>query len=113
MAAVERLAVYGGDGADAQGVALAAPYGRPLGERGALGMSRLFFTAAAASRRLPGVMAKLSNGLHEEVLAVIDAVAEAPPLDSAAPITAFGASCWGTCSVASGVVEVLDAGSVG
>ncbi|MER6686224.1 hypothetical protein [Streptomyces olivaceoviridis] len=76
-------------------------------------MTRLFFTAAVASRRLPGVMAELSNGLHEEVLAVIDAVAEAPPLDSAAPITAFGASCWGTCSVASGVVEVLDVGSAG
>ncbi|MEW2498682.1 hypothetical protein AB0942_34950 [Streptomyces nodosus] len=29
--------MYGRDGADAQGVALAAPYGRPLVERGALG----------------------------------------------------------------------------
>ncbi|MFD9719717.1 hypothetical protein [Streptomyces sp. NPDC059076] len=37
LAAGEELAVYGRDGADAQGVALAAPYGRPLVERGALG----------------------------------------------------------------------------
>jgi hypothetical protein len=29
--------VHGGDGADAQGVALAAPYGRPLVERGPFG----------------------------------------------------------------------------
>ncbi|MFE3018267.1 hypothetical protein [Streptomyces sp. NPDC059256] len=37
LAAGEELAVHGRDGADAQGVALAAPYGRPLVERGALG----------------------------------------------------------------------------
>lgn len=37
LAAIEELAVHGGDGADAQGVALAAPYGHPLVERGPLG----------------------------------------------------------------------------
>lgn len=36
LAASEELAVHSGDGADAQGVALAAPYGHPLVERGPL-----------------------------------------------------------------------------
>ncbi|WP_176742732.1 hypothetical protein [Streptomyces agglomeratus] len=36
MAAGEELAVHGEDGTDAQGVSLAAPYGHPLVERGAL-----------------------------------------------------------------------------
>jgi hypothetical protein len=36
-AAGEEWEVHGGDGADAQGVALATPYGHPLVERGPLG----------------------------------------------------------------------------
>ncbi|QUH02859.1 hypothetical protein HUO13_20415 [Saccharopolyspora erythraea] len=36
LAASEELTVHGRDGGDAQGVALAAPNGRPLAERGPL-----------------------------------------------------------------------------
>ncbi|MFD4947096.1 hypothetical protein ACFVYE_38605 [Streptomyces sp. NPDC058239] len=37
LAAGEECAVHGGGGVDAQGVALAAPYGHPVVERGPLG----------------------------------------------------------------------------
>ncbi|MFF7799174.1 hypothetical protein [Streptomyces olivaceus] len=41
LAAVEESAVQGGGGGDAQGVALAAPYGRPLIERSPLDIVQL------------------------------------------------------------------------
>ncbi|MFF1381459.1 hypothetical protein [Streptomyces sp. NPDC058308] len=59
--------------------------------------------------RAAAVMDVLPDDGHEEVLAVIDAVAEAPEARSNRAV-AFGVSSWVTCSVAGDVVEVLDNG---
>ncbi|MFF8656791.1 hypothetical protein [Streptomyces huasconensis] len=58
------------------------------------------------------VLEALPDDVHEEVLAVIDSVADAPNTRPG-PIVAFGTSSWATCTVAVGVVEVLDVGWVG
>ncbi|WP_055696516.1 hypothetical protein [Streptomyces silaceus] len=55
------------------------------------------------------VMVMLPDDVHEEVLAVIDSVADAPDTRPG-PVVAFGVSSWVTCRAARGTVEVLDVG---
>ncbi|MEV0254780.1 hypothetical protein AB0H82_11030 [Streptomyces sp. NPDC050732] len=58
------------------------------------------------------VMEALPDDVHEEVLAVIDAVADAPDA-RAGQAAVFGASSWVTFSLAGEVVSVLDVGWTG
>ncbi|MCF3124032.1 hypothetical protein IPZ68_30640 [Streptomyces arenae] len=62
------------------------------------------------TRTADEVLTGMPDDVHEEMLALIDSVADAAGERSAGPVVVFGASCWGTCTVAGDVVEVLDIG---
>lgn len=65
--------------------------------------------------RADAVMAVLPDDVHEEVLAIIDAVADTPDTDPTGrgPVPAFGRASWVTCRTTEDVVEVLDVGWAG
>ncbi|MFI1677028.1 hypothetical protein [Streptomyces sp. NPDC020607] len=54
----------------------------------------------------------MPDDVHEELLALIDSVADAPHPRPGRTVV-FGASSWVTCSVMDGVVELLDVGWTG
>ncbi|MEU6996648.1 hypothetical protein ABZ953_39105 [Streptomyces sp. NPDC046465] len=59
------------------------------------------------------VMEALPDDVHEEVLAIIDSVTDAPGADRTDPTEAFGTASWVTCRARYDVVEVLDVGWAG
>ncbi|MEU8953138.1 hypothetical protein AB0C93_02410 [Streptomyces sp. NPDC048518] len=60
--------------------------------------------------RADAVLMMLPDDVHEEVLAVIDAVSDAPETDQGNSTEVFGTASWVLCGTAGNVVEVLDVG---